>query len=340
MTAKTLEQLYTEHKGKVSYKWSAYLSEYQRVFEQHRLEPIRLMEIGIQNGGSLEIWSKYFVNATILMGCDINPNCGLLKYEDPRITVVIGDANTDEIQEKIHASVENFDIIIDDGSHSSSDIIKSFGCYFERLTDGGLYLAEDLHASYWQEYEGGLYDPYSSISFFKRLADVVNYDHWGIEKSRVEFMQSFFIRFGFNLKEETLKHIHSIEFINSICVVRKGKPDSNTLGHRFITGTLETITEGHLEMNLSSAPAPPDQRNNRWSALNMPPEEELPLRIRELAERDTQIAHLKQDLIGLAVAHEKIEEILTSSSWRITAPLRFIADTARKLSQGLSKQEK
>jgi cephalosporin hydroxylase len=339
MIAKTLEQLYTEHKGKVSYKWSAYLSEYQRVFEQHRLEPIRLMEIGIQNGGSLEIWSKYFTNATMLIGCDINPNCSLLKYEDPRITVVIGDANTDAIQEKIHASVANFDIVIDDGSHSSSDIIKSFGRYFERMTDGGLYLAEDLHASYWQEYEGGLYDPYSSISFFKRLADIVNFDHWGIEKSRVDFMQGFFTRYGLNLKEETLKHIHSVEFINSVCVVRKSKPDSNTLGHRFITGTLETITEGHLEMNLSSAPAAPDQRSNRWSMLSMPPEEELQLRIRELAERDNQIALLKQDSISLAAAQKTIEKMSASSSWRITAPLRFIADAAREFSRRLAKKK-
>jgi hypothetical protein len=337
MTAKTLEQLYGEHKGKVSYKWSAYLSEYQRVFEQHRLEPIRLMEIGIQNGGSLEIWSKYFVNATILMGCDINPICGLLKYEDPRIAVVIGDANTDEIQEKIHASVANFDIIIDDGSHNSSDIIKSFGRYFEHLSDGGLYLAEDLHASYWQEYEGGLYDPYSSISFFKKLADIVNYDHWGIEKSRIEFMQGFFSRYGFNLKEETLKHIHSVEFINSVCVVRKRKPDLNTLGHRFITGTLETITKGHMEMNLSLAPAPPDQRNNRLSAHGA--EEELSQRIRELAERDKQIFHLKQDLIGLAVAQKTIEEMSASSSWRITASLRFFANYASKFSQLFSKKK-
>jgi hypothetical protein len=339
MTAKTLEQLYAEHKGKVSYKWSAYLSEYQRVFDQHRLEPIRLMEIGIQNGGSLEIWSKYFINATMLVGCDINPNCGLLKFEDPRINVVVGDANTDEVQEKIHGCVEKFDIIIDDGSHSSSDIIKSFGRYFERLTDGGVYLAEDLHASYWQEYEGGLYDPHSSISFFKRLADIVNYDHWGIEKSRVEFMQGFFTRYGFSLNEETLKHIHSIEFINSVCVVRKSKPGSNTLGHRFITGTLETITEGHLKMNLSAAPAPPDQRSNRWSALGIPPEEELSLRIMELAERDNQIAHLKQDLVGFAAARKTIEKMSASSSWRITAPLRFIADAAREFSRLLFKKK-
>lgn len=339
MTVKTLEQLYKEHDGKVSYKWSAYLSEYQRIFEQYQLEPIRLMEIGIQNGGSLEIWSKYFVNAELLLGCDINPECGLLKYEDSRVSVVIGDVNTDEIQDKVCANSALFDIVIDDGSHSSSDIAKSFGRYFDCVKDGGIYLAEDLHASYWQEYEGGLYDPHSSIAFFKRLADIVNYDHWGIEKSRVDFLEGFFNCYGFRLEEDTLMHIHSVEFINSICVVRKNIPTSNSLGYRFITGKLEGITSGHLEMNLSLPPAPPNQTSNHWSSSTMPLEEELSLRIRELAERDMRIAILNQDSMRLVGALSTIEDMKKSTSWRFTAPLRYIANLAREFIPILFKKK-
>jgi cephalosporin hydroxylase len=337
MTAKTLEQLYSEHEGKISYKWSAYLSHYQRIFEPYSLQPIRLMEIGIQNGGSLEIWSKYFINAPLLLGCDIDPNCGLLNYEDSRISVVIGDVNSNEIQEKITALSTEFDIIIDDGSHSSGDIIKSFCKYFGCLTDDGVYLAEDLHASYWQEYQGGLYDPYSSISFFKRLADIVNYDHWGIEKTRGEFMRGFVTRYGLILNEEILEHIHSIEFINSVCVVRKNKPAANSLGYKFITGTQEAITDGHLKMNLSSPSTPLNQSNNRWSTVRIPPEEELSLRLIQLTERDEEIARLNQNLLGHIAALKTIEEMSASSSWRITAPLRFIADAGRQLSRMLSQ---
>ena len=57
---KSLFELYREHQGKVSDKWSIYLSEYDRLFSSYRDRPVRMLEIGIQNGGSLEIWSKYF----------------------------------------------------------------------------------------------------------------------------------------------------------------------------------------------------------------------------------------------------------------------------------------
>ena len=98
MNNKTLEQLYKEHRGKVSDRWSIYLSEYERLFSDYRDRPIRLLEIGIQNGGSLEIWSKFFPCAEKFVGCDINLDCARLQYEDSRIAIVVADANTDETQ--------------------------------------------------------------------------------------------------------------------------------------------------------------------------------------------------------------------------------------------------
>ncbi len=172
---KTLKQLYATHRGKVSDKWSSYLPEYQRIFAEYRDKPVRLLEIGVQNGGSLEIWSQYFPNARKIVGCDIDSACAQLIYDDPRIAVVIGDANSDATQEAILGHAAAFHIIIDDGSHRSSDVVKSFARYFPRLAYGGVFIAEDLHCSYWREYEGGLYDPFSSITFFKRLADTVNH---------------------------------------------------------------------------------------------------------------------------------------------------------------------
>lgn len=98
---KALEQLYREHEGKVSDKWWAYLAQYDRLFAAYRERPIRLLEIWIENGGSLEIWSKFFVDAEKLVGCDINPDCARLRYDDPRIGLVVAGANTDEAQEQI-----------------------------------------------------------------------------------------------------------------------------------------------------------------------------------------------------------------------------------------------
>src|SRR5689334_21567988 len=150
---KTLEQLYGGHRGKLCDKWSLYLTEFDRLFASYRNRPIRLLEIGVQNGGSLEIWDKYFPSVVKIIGCDIDQRCAELRYRSARIAVVIGNANSDECEGKILQYAPNFDIIIDDGSHQSSDIVRSFARYFPHLKDDGTYVAEDLHCSYWDNFE-------------------------------------------------------------------------------------------------------------------------------------------------------------------------------------------
>ena len=291
----TLEQLYSRHKGKVSDKWSIYLSEYGRLFQQYRHAPVRLLEIGIQNGGSLDIWSKFFPKAQQIVGCDINPDCAHLTYKDPRISVVVGDANSDAAQAAVLSHSAEFDLIIDDGSHLSSDIVKSFARYFPYLLDGGIFVVEDLHCSYWKQFEGGLFDPFSSMAFFKRLADVVSHEHWGVEKTSSAIFTGFFERYDFQIDAEILRHIHSIEFINSMCVIRKLKPEQNVLGPRFIAGSVERIVPGHLGLHLTQA-TPLYQADNAWAVRNTPPDEELSLRLQELADCDAKIGGLAQTI--------------------------------------------
>ncbi|NTW52387.1 MAG: class I SAM-dependent methyltransferase, partial [Chlorobiaceae bacterium] len=84
-----LGEIYDKHQGKVSDKWRLYLDVYDRIFDSYRDEPVNLLEIGIQNGGSLELWSKYFRNGKLFVGCDINKACEKLRYDDERIKVIV-----------------------------------------------------------------------------------------------------------------------------------------------------------------------------------------------------------------------------------------------------------
>jgi glycosyltransferase involved in cell wall biosynthesis len=261
---KTLLDFYKSHTGKVSDKWSLYLREYDRLFAPYRDQAISMLEIGVQNGGSLEIWSLYFPNAQKFVGCDINPDCAKLTYADPRIAVIVGDATTPETQVQVLAQSASFDLIIEDGSHTSSDIVKAFARYFPALKSGGLFVAEDLHCSYWQDYEGGIFHPYSSITFFKHLADVVNHEHWGVERNRTDLIAGFKQLLGVDFEEEMLSQISSIEFINSICIVRKRSADENSLAERVITGCFEDVMGGHLELS-GSMLGKSDQALNMWS---------------------------------------------------------------------------
>lgn len=326
MCRKTLYQLYAEHTGKVSDKWSLYLTEYDRLFDDYRDKPIRLLEIGIQNGGSLEIWLKYFSTASALIGCDINPDCARLSYDDPRIGVIGGDANAPDVRERVFQRSPQFDIIIDDGSHLSSDIIKSFALYFPRVVEGGIFIVEDLHCSYWEQYQGGLFDPYSSISFFKRLADVISHEHWGIPMMRADILRGIFTKYGCEVDAEALSQVHSVEFINSMCVLRKAPAADNGLGRRVIAGSMELVVPGLRALHgrpYQSDPVFDQSRNSR----STPPDEAI--QHTELALTNAQqIATLTQ---VVAERDGQIAALYNSTSWRITRPLRIVARQMKRV---------
>ena len=121
--ANTIRDIFESHKGKVSDKWSSYLEEYERLFHDIKENPVSLLEIGIQNGGSLEIWGKYFGKAEQLIGCDINENCRRLSFDDRRMAVIVGDANTVVVQRQIEELSPPFDIVLVVGSHKSGGIV-------------------------------------------------------------------------------------------------------------------------------------------------------------------------------------------------------------------------
>jgi glycosyltransferase involved in cell wall biosynthesis len=339
MIKQTLHELYASHEGKVSDKWHLYLTEYDRLLDSYREQPVRLLEIGIQNGGSLEIWARYFAGAQLLIGCDINPDCARLQYANPAIRVVIGDANATLVQQQILAHTPQFDVIIDDGSHMSGDIVKSFALYFPALVDGGIFIAEDLHCSYWSQFDGGLYDPYSSVAFFKRVADVISHEHWGVPTQRAAILSGFFGKYACQVDSEVLAHVHSVEFINSMCVVRKAAPDQNGLGHRVIAGREEAVVQGHTNLNGSPYVLLGDyyQHDNPWSTRSVAPEEAL-------VATEVLLADVQRDLTAQTARAEHSDAVQTglltqlSHSAADNAGLRAQLEHGAAINAGLSAQ--
>lgn len=339
---KTLEQIHHEPFDKVSDKWSIYLREYDRLFSPMRGKPVTMLEIGIQNGGSLERWPIYFAQGQQFVGCDINPDCERLAYDDPRIHLVVGDANQPETTARILAHAPKFDIVIDDGSHTSGDIARAFANFFPHIERGGMFVAEDLHCSYWKSFDGGLFHPHSSMAFFKLLADIVNHEHWGIGLSRTQILRDFCNVYKLTLSEELLASIHSIEFVNSMCIIRKDDPQSNVLGRRQIGGLNEHVLPGHKPLNdtYSSAPdqevafgASDDTTQGVW------PKDLL---LERLAALKQEVGKLNQDVVAskqtieqqvhsLQLLKEELVSVYASKSWRMTAWLRQFGKFLRSL---------
>ncbi|TGT41340.1 glycoside hydrolase family 99-like domain-containing protein [Mesorhizobium sp. M8A.F.Ca.ET.165.01.1.1] len=328
---RSLRDLYQAHSGKVSDKWSIYLETYDRVFAQYRGRPVRILEIGVQNGGSLEIWRQYFTKAGIVLGCDINVACGNLVFDDDKIAVIVGDANTDEIEDNITTISREFDIIIDDGSHTSSDIIRSFARYFPHLSEGGMYIAEDLHCSYWKEFEGGLYDPLSSMSFFKRLLDVVNHEHWGLNRSRMEALAIFAEKHKIAFDDAALASIHSVEFLNSLCIVTKQPIRENVLGPRRVQGRI-AIADGSMIPLDGTENEAIDQAENPWSLKSVTMEQEIETN-RELVERQgTQIEAFSSELTEMRKLVRDCEDELEQAKALIVARVQEAQILEKELS--------
>ena len=137
-----------------------------------------------------------------------------------------------------------------------SDLIYHLNNELNGIKKDGLYIAEDLHCSYWQDYEGGLNKKDSANNFFKKLSDVVNMEHWINQK---EDLHSHFEDFPVIKKMHVddffliTSLIHSIEFRNSICIIKKKKISSNLLGKRLITGKKAIVNDDVLRLRSKEA---------------------------------------------------------------------------------------
>ncbi len=241
MNEQSIAILHCNKSGKISDKWESYLGYYDSVFGPLRHNSISMLEIGVQNGGSLETWSKYFASGKSFIGCDINPQCGLLKYDDPRISIVVGDANVASSLRAIRAISPELDIIIDDGSHKSDDILMSFINYFPMVKPGGLYVIEDTHTLYNDAFGGGILNEFSAYSFFKKLIDVINFQFWCDELSINTFFRTFFPLHS--VPDFILNGwVDAVEFRNSIISIKKAKTSGHEkLGKRVVSGSLAQI---------------------------------------------------------------------------------------------------
>ena len=111
-----------------------------------------MLEIGVSRGGSLQMWQRFLGPMATLVGIDIDASCA--KHEDDNIFVRIGDQSDKSFLQSVSQEFGPPDIVIDDGSHVMSHINATFEYFYPRLPKNGIYIVEDLHTAYWEEFEG------------------------------------------------------------------------------------------------------------------------------------------------------------------------------------------
>jgi hypothetical protein len=155
-----------------------FTSVYHSLLAHVREVPLRLLEIGLYNGGSLRMWREYLPNAT-LHGIDVDPRTLAYELEIPGTRVrLVDQADARALRAFIDELGGGYDVILDDGGHTMEQQIVSFEVLFPHVVSGGIYVIEDLGTSYFVEYGGRpLGEDGTTVAHMKRLVDAVQHEH-------------------------------------------------------------------------------------------------------------------------------------------------------------------
>ncbi|MFN4276773.1 MAG: class I SAM-dependent methyltransferase [Ferrovibrio sp.] len=171
-------------KGNIKHNYTAV---YETYLSGLRDRPgIRLMEIGVACGSSLKTWARYFRDAKIV-GIDIRPECATLCRNYPNIRIEIGNATQKSFG-------TDWDIIIDDGSHVSADIVDAFNINWPTLKSGGFYFIEDLKCTHNPDYPKLLPfdippERFNRVHFLMMINNILTQMDW--RRSDVEFVHFY-----------------------------------------------------------------------------------------------------------------------------------------------------
>ena len=207
-------------------KWLHYFEIYETYFSKYRGKEINILEIGLFQGGSIQLWQNYFGDKLNYYGIEIDPKCK--RYEENKVKIFIGSQSDPQFLAEVISQIPKLDIIIDDGGHTMNQQIVSFKSLFNHVKDDGIYLIEDLHTSYWKVYGGGYKRQGTFINFSKNLIDKINAHH---SKQKSLVVDNY---------TNTIKSLH---YYDSVLVVLKGiisKPISKLTGNKTFENFYET----------------------------------------------------------------------------------------------------
>jgi hypothetical protein len=188
-----------------------YMNPYEWHFAPFLNRPIRLLEMGVAAGASIQTWAEYFPQAKIY-GVDISPPISCPPtWDNGRIEILQGNLEDPAFITSFLAQTGGkFDIVIDDAGHTMTQQKMLFQTFFPHVNSNGIYIVEDLHTSYWKgNFDGGWRKSHTMMSFLKELCDLPTYEAWREDKRCED-------------PPETLpfeKEIHSLHFYHGLCLI-------------------------------------------------------------------------------------------------------------------------
>lgn len=196
-------KIFFASKHRVVHKWLHYLPIYDQLLGPYVGTEVKMLEIGVSKGGSLALWREFLGKKALIFGIDVNPECAAYNGENGNVR--IGSQDDLQFLESVVREMNGLDIVLDDGSHVASHQRASFNALFPMLSEGGLYIIEDVQTAYWPHFEGGLKRRGTAIEFLK---------------SKIDDMHAHYRKKGIN-NIGSMQSIESIQFFDSIVAIRK-----------------------------------------------------------------------------------------------------------------------
>jgi hypothetical protein len=175
----TLDTIFNKYDTDKNTLFHNYTRQYNTLLNDFRDKPIKYLEIGVFNGGSVNAMREAFKSASCILGLDIDNRCKAYEDTENNIFIEIGDATDANFINTITKKYGTFDIILDDGSHTNKDVIKSFELLFPLLNDNGLYIVEDTICYKSPNYVFPNYD--NHLQYFFKYTQYLN--QWRFDSS-------------------------------------------------------------------------------------------------------------------------------------------------------------
>jgi hypothetical protein len=170
----SLEQIYSSYTDQYGFhKWDEYAVHYDQHIQHIRQNAIKnwttvnILEIGVQSGGSTRTWRSYFGPLTRYIGVDINSNCK--EVESENIHIEIGSQLDPYFLIGLCLNYGPFDLIVDDGGHTTEMIRVSLEILWHCMKHEGVYIVEDTHSMSMWDTPGMITD---GKDFFGYLGDI------------------------------------------------------------------------------------------------------------------------------------------------------------------------
>ncbi len=339
LSANPLYAFFTANKGGSPLdKWIHYFPIYERHLSRFRDRPCRVLEIGVYRGGGLKMLSNYLGPQAYVVGVDNDPAARVAAGRSH--VVELGDQADAAFLREVAEKHGPFDVVLDDGGHTMRQQVISVETLFPLLTEGGTYIVEDTHTSYRPE-------------FADQAPSEPTFIEWA--KSRIDDLHAFHFSTSLELSEPWQTDVEAMHVYDSVVILDKKRRPAP---FNEVSGTQEYINYDRLAvaaeiefvasrdralLHAAQIEANVEARSTDVEARAA----EVEKRAAEVQAQVVEVEDAADDFAALAYQADRLELDLlrereeleqtksdlygawgiirvmrTSTSWRLTAPLR------------------